>query len=58
MPENKRTEKTYDLGRKVRGAQEKDEFVPYLEPVLGSKHNNRFLSVKKNGETKLTLAGY
>ena len=42
MPENKHTEKTYDLGRKVRGAQEKDEFVPFLDPVFGSKHNNHF----------------
>ena len=45
MPENKHTEKTYDLGRKVRGAQEKDEFVPFLDPVFGSKHNNHFLNV-------------
>ena len=58
MPENKHTEKTYDLGRKVRGAQEKDEFVPFLDPVFGSKHNNHFLNVAKNGETKLTLTGY
>lgn len=58
MQENKYTEKTYDLGRKVRGVQEKQEFVPFLDPVFGSRRHNRFLTVVRDGETKLTLAGY
>lgn len=58
MVEKNRQGKTYNLGRKVRSPQKKEEFVPYIEPIRGTKAHCMYTTVEREGTEQLTLYGY